>query len=303
MQSSSDFDINFLEKYDDNNLIFYSSVDKAFYKVPLVSQGYIIGNYTAQKVEADLIINDDTQVFDVKYSSAKNQVLFFIGFVDAVTIKWFDFNTNQTNNFDQSIFSADWLSDSELIGITDIDAPKLVKLSPDGDIKNIITDLPSDPSNIYAPYTVFASSNFAFVQGQESFLVNLSNSEKQEVNLSEGLVVGVRKSPVEAKFIILLVKDQKTQVLLLNSDTSLEEISVIPYLNSVYWTNDGKGLIYVSFDEKTKTYNFNKYTFTDKKNTIINTISQDEGDPSNIIVSNNYLDFILGGNIMAFKIE
>lgn len=303
LQNTGDFDVSFLEKYDDNNLIYFSSANNAFYTVPLDSKSYIIGDYKAQKIEADLRLQEGEQVFDIEYSLSRKQAFIFVGFVDAMVIKWHDFETNQTRELDSSVFGANWLSDDEAVAIKDEESSKLVKLAPNGSRIQELTDIPNGPLAIYkSPKFVLIESG-TYGEYSSWILINLENLKKTPVELSETGISEMKGSPQEDKFIGSTFKDGKAKVFLVNSDGSKEELPISPYLGNVIWTSDGQGLIYVSFDESQKTYNFEKYNFADKKSAILASFSQAEGDPSNLIINNNYVNFILGQSIMGFKIE
>lgn len=301
LSAVNDFDVNFLAKFDENNLIYFSANDNSFYKVPLDFKSSIIGNYNAVKINTDLGLSEGDQVFEVRYSPSKTQALIFSGSLDAMSIKLHDFNSSQTKDLNSPLFSANWMADSNIIGITDIDSPKLVKMDSNGLNIEVIADLPADPSGIYASY---ASLKYILaINSNLMYLVNPESKEKMEVELPEGLETGAIQSPSEDKFIVLTSKESKTKVTLLNSDGSKEEIAVEPYLNNVIWTSDGQGLIYVSFDESQKAYNLGKYTFSDKKNIILASYAQAEGGPSNLVSSNSYVNFILDQSVMGLKIQ
>lgn len=299
--SASDLDIISLSSYKDNNLIYLNQNDNSFYKANLDSVNFTIASGMGEKIDIDLGIGDG-KVNNVKYSPSKNEAFVLLTDAEGNNItKLVNFDNKNVNTLNINIEDIDWVTDDRAAAIVSDSGLKLMTFSPTGFNQKKIVDIPGDIASI----TKTANSSKVLVGFSENNLdrvafVDLNSGQMSITEISEGLVSAVISSPKDEKAIVYAYSNSP-KTYLISSEGQYNELSINPYFGTLVWNPNGQEVIYPEL--KKNNYEFQAYNVSDNKIRILEKYPSLEGDPSNLIVNNNFVDFIVGQAIVGFKLE
>lgn len=298
--SASDLDIISLSSYKDNNLIYLNQNDNSFYRANLDSVNLTIASGMGEKIDIDLGIGDG-KVNNVRYSPSKSQAFVLATDLEGNNItKLVNFDDKNVNTLNINIDDIDWITDDQAAAIVSDSGLKLVTFSPTGSGMKKIVDIPGDIASV----TKTANSGKVLVSFSENNVdkvafADLNNGQMKITEISGGLVSAITSSPKDEKAIVY-VYSKTPKTYLISSDGQYNELSINPYFGSLIWNPNGQEIIYPEL--KKNTYEFQAYNVSDNKIRPLEKYSISEGNPSNLIINQNNVDFILDQAIMGFKL-
>lgn len=274
---------------DGKNLILFS--DQSFYSVPLGGEDFVATDAKEQNMDVDLGMKDGESVINIKYSPDKKQALLVVLRDSDRKIKIVNFETKKVIET-QSFYEADWQG-SAIIGIDKIDRKKVIKW-----------DLVSDPQEITA-LSVNAVAMAAGLDGKSVLVTNddaanimdLNTKALKETKFTGEFITKIIAIP-NGQFVVLTT--QKTY--LVTADAQRTELNIKPYFGAVT-LRDSANLLFISYNKSQKTYDFTTFNLKNKNTKVINSLQQDMGDPTDLVVNNGYANYIVSGSVMGFKIK
>jgi len=296
-----EFDNISLSDFKDNSLIYFSKTDNNFYQTSPNSTNMTIASGLGTSLNIDLGLVDGDIVNNVKYSPSKTQAFVLITDVDGNNlVKLVDFNSKTAHKLDLNLQDIDWLTDNQAVGIRDNNGLKLVTLSSNGGSLHEVIGISGDIASVYRtsdPQKVvvtFSANNIDTVA-----FVNLNSGHAVTSDFKEGLVSKIISSP-NNDYTLVYVYANLPKTFLLHSNGDKEPININPYFGLMTWETSGQSFIYAELSNNQ--YIFNEYNLANKNTKDLEKYSSTEGDPSNLIISQNNLNFILGRAIMGFKL-
>lgn len=275
---------------DGKSLISFANND--FYKIPLGNNGYIVADYKAEKMGIDLGLAEGDQVLNVKYSPDKNKALVLVKNENSKVVKAVSLADNKiiaTLN----LFDADWLTNEEVAGISATDQKILVKQGLAGGQSEIIKS-----TTDFLDITADSEGKFVLGVAQDkATIINLQNNSPKEIDFAEEMIfktLGLSNGQ--------FITNTTSKTYLVSANSQKTNLKISPYFGSIALANTDT-LIFATFNARAKTYDFITYSLKTKNTKTVNTLSQERGDPSDLIANKEFVNYVVNGSIMGFKIE
>ena len=295
----------------DQKIISFSKASNCFYRITTTNKTYMATNNYSEKIEPCLPdLGENEVVSKVIYSPDKSKALLSIYDQDLIIYSnnyVYDLNNKSVKEISNTLENLDWLTNDLLVGVkVDSDQNNNAIISTLNLANNKITDIKTLTSPMAYVYGLPTNKNVYVSPGFDGkwapFIINVDSKKESQISVKipDGISsINPYKDGSKALLIAPPADYNKpvAKFYQISSEGIAKEIDISGNLDNITWLDDGSGFYYFKYNSDNNSFDITKYTLSDDKSSLINSIPIKFADSlGQILINNDQLVFPTGSN-------